>query len=132
MNVSGSTGASADIPSYLDFYLLIDVSASMGLPSTLAGQNYLAANNGNCQFACHFPDQASGYNFAVANKIQLRSGAVNTAVCSLLALAAQPAVPNQYRVGLYPFITQMATLAGITSNITALQGAATCGSSGPS
>ncbi len=130
-SVAGTTGASADIPSYLDFYLLIDVSASMGLPSTSDGQNYLASNNGNCQFACHFPDQNAGYNFAVSKGIQLRSGAVNSAVCSLLALAAQPSVPNQYRVGLYPFITQMATLSAITSNISTPQNAATCGNSPP-
>jgi Flp pilus assembly protein TadG len=124
--VAGTTAATADIPSYLDFYLLIDVSASMGLPSTLTGQNYLAANNGGCQFACHFPDQNTGYKFAVANAIQLRSGAVNTAVCGLLGLAAQPLVKNQYRVGLYPFVTQMATLASISSNIASLQLSATC------
>ena len=124
--LGGSAAAAADIPSYLDFYLLIDVSASMGLPSTLSGQNTLAANNGNCQFACHFPDQASGYNVAVSKGIQLRSGAVNTAVCSLLTLARTPSVPNQYRVGLYPFVTQMATLSPLSSNYASLWSAATC------
>lgn len=131
MSLSGSTGASADIPSYIDFYLLIDVSASMGLPSTLDGQNYLAQNNGNCQFACHFPDQASGYNFAVTKGIQLRSGAVNSAVCSLLGMAKAPAVPNQYRVGLYPFVTQMGTLSPLSSNYTTLWSAATCDQTPP-
>ena len=130
-SVGGSTAASADIPSYLDFYLLIDVSASMGLPSTLDGQNFLAANNGNCQFACHFPDQAGGYNFAVKNGIQLRSGAVNAAVCGLLTLAKAPSVPNQYRVGLYPFVTQMATLSPISSNYGVLWSAATCDQNPP-
>lgn len=130
--VGGATAASADIPSYLDFYLLIDVSGSMGLPSTLDGQNYLAANNGNCQFACHFPGtDGSGYAFATKNSIQLRSGAVNTAVCGLLTLAGQPLVPNQYRVGLYPFITQMGTLAPITSTISSLRLAATCDATPP-
>jgi Flp pilus assembly protein TadG len=133
ITIGSSTQASADIPSYLDFYLLIDVSASMGLPSTSDGQNVLAAHNSNCQFACHFPDQNSGYNYAVNqnNNIQLRSGAVNTAVCNLLSLAAKPSVKNQYRVGLYPFITQMATLASLTSTISTLQLAATCNNSPP-
>ena len=124
--LGGTAAAAADIPSYLDFYLLIDVSASMGLPSTLGGQNYLAAYNGNCQFACHYPDQSSGYNIAVANGVQLRSGAVNSAVCSLLTLAKAPSVPNQYRVGLFPFITQMATLSPLSSNYATLWSAVTC------
>ena len=130
-NLGGNTAAAADIPSYLDFYLLVDVSASMGLPSTLSGQNYLAANNGNCQFACHFPDQVGGYNFAVSHNIQLRSGAVNSAVCGLLGLARTPSVPNQYRVGLYPFVTQMATLSPLSSNYAALWSAATCDQANP-
>jgi Flp pilus assembly protein TadG len=130
-NISGSTGANADIPSYVDFYLLIDVSGSMGLPSTTAGQSALISYN-NCQFACHFPgSNSAGYNYANSHNIQLRSGAVNTAVCGLLSLAAQPLVPNQYRVGIYPFVTQMGTLASITSNISTLQQAATCNSSPP-
>ncbi len=131
MTISGQTTAKADIPSYVDFYLLIDVSGSMGLPSTTAGQSSLISYNG-CQFACHFPgSNSAGYNYANSNNIQLRSGAVNTAVCGLLNLAAQPLVPKQYRVGLYPFVTQMGTLASITSNIASLQQAATCSSSPP-
>lgn len=130
-NIAGGTAARADLPSYIDFYLLVDVSGSMGLPSTLAGQSALI-NYNNCQFACHFPgDNSKGYNYAIQNKIQLRSGAVNTAVCGLLNLAAQPLVPNQYRVGLYPFVTQMGTLASITSNIASLQTAATCNNPNP-
>lgn len=129
--ISGNTAASADIPSYLDFYLLIDVSASMGLPSLLQDQNTLANNNNGCQFACHFPDQQSGYNYAVGHNLQLRSGSVNTAVCNLIALAAAPTVPNQYRVGLYPFITQMATLSPISSNYSTLSAAATCNQNPP-
>jgi hypothetical protein len=47
---------------YLDFYLLLDVSGSMGLATTTAGQTQLAAINpdnknvypGGCVFACHF------------------------------------------------------------------------------
>ena len=132
--VGGSSAASADIPSYLDFYLLIDVSGSMGLPSTSQGQALLANKNGGCQFACHFPPSpygGNGFSIATANKIQLRSGAVNTAVCGLLALAGTPSVPNQYRVGLYPFINMMATLSPLTSNMDLLNIAADCSSTPP-
>lgn len=123
--IAGTASATADIPSYLDFYLLIDVSGSMGIPSTSAGQNTLLQNF-SCQFACHFPGNTAAYNYAVSNNIQLRSGAVNSAVCGLLARAAQPLVTNQYRVGIYPFITQLGTLAALSNNITSVNALAGC------
>lgn len=135
--VGGGTSASADLPSYLDFYLLIDVSGSMGLPSTADGQTSLAAVNpderqasGGCIFACHYSGR-KGWATAIANNIQLRSGAVNSAVCSLLVRAGQPAVANQYRVGLYPFVTQLGTLAPLTNTISTLQQQADCSSDPP-
>lgn len=135
---SGRSVATVDLPKYLDFYLLVDVSGSMGLPSTTAGMNQLSAVNHDmwsdyqqgCQFACHFPGY-TGWNLAVSNNIQLRSGAVNSAVCSLLTRAGSPDVPNQYRVGIYPFINQMATLAALTGNMATLNTAAGCASSNP-
>ena len=54
---------------------------------------------------------------------------MNTAVCNLLALAAQPLVPNQYRVGIYPFITQMGTLSAVTTNIASVNTTAGCNQS---
>jgi hypothetical protein len=66
MTVKGSSTSSASLPPYLDFYLMLDVSGSMGLPSTDAEQTRLSQVNpddfsvysNGCTFACHF--QASG------------------------------------------------------------------------
>jgi Flp pilus assembly protein TadG len=65
LTVTGSSSASSSLPLYLDFYLTLDVSGSMGLPSTTAGQT--ALNNVNpdnfgqypsgCTLACHFSVQ---------------------------------------------------------------------------
>ncbi|KQP61497.1 MULTISPECIES: pilus assembly protein TadG-related protein [unclassified Methylobacterium] len=137
VNLQNTTSAAADVSSYLDFYLMVDVSGSMGLPTTAAGMTTLASKNDDmyddykqgCQFACHFPDR-KGWTLA-AGKIQLRSDAVNSAVCSLLARAATSSVTDQYRVGIYPFINQLATLSPLTSNISSLNTAAQCGSSWP-
>lgn len=135
--VGNTVSASVDLPSYLDFYLMVDVSGSMGLPTTTDLMAKLARDNTDkkddykqgCQFACHFP----GYNgwSQAAGKIQLRSDAVNTAVCNLLQRAAAPLVPNQYRVGIYPFINQLATLAALTGTISSLSTAAQCSQSWP-
>jgi Flp pilus assembly protein TadG len=62
MTVSGSSSATASLPPYLDFYLTLDVSGSMGLPSTNDEQTRLAAVNpdnisqypNGCTLACHF------------------------------------------------------------------------------
>jgi Flp pilus assembly protein TadG len=63
--VAGSSQASAQIPPNIDFYVLLDNSPSMALPSTTAGITQMQTltskqDNGNgCAFACH---QASTNN----------------------------------------------------------------------
>jgi Flp pilus assembly protein TadG len=142
-NVQGSSSSSLTMGKYLSFYLLLDVSGSMGLPATTAGQTQLMAispdmNNvypGGCQFACHFATpqcttnaspnnavQCQGYSLAQANGIVLRAAAVGTAVQDLLTTAQKTmTITNQYQVGLYPFINQMGTLFAISSNLTNAQ-----------
>lgn len=135
--LTNTVTASTDLPSYLDFYLMVDVSGSMGLPATAAGMTQLASVNRDmwsdyqqgCQFACHFPGY-NGWNQA-AGKIQLRSDAVNTAVCSLIQRASSPVVTNQYRVGIYPFINQLGTLSALTGTMATLNIAAQCNQSWP-
>lgn len=65
--VSGSSTASFTLTTYIDFYLMLDVSGSMSFPSTTAEQERLMAVNpdnlgeypGGCQFACHFTSQGA-------------------------------------------------------------------------
>jgi Flp pilus assembly protein TadG len=67
LSLSGSSSASASLPPYLDFYLMLDVSGSMGLPSTDAEQTRLSQVNpddftvytNGCTFACHFQSKNS-------------------------------------------------------------------------
>lgn len=142
--VTSTSKASADLPSYLDFYLMIDVSGSMGLPTTADGMALLASKNNDmfwdykqgCQFACHIPrtkdsddhnrPDYTGWKIAVDNKIQLRSDAVNDAVCKLIDRAANSTISGQYRIGIYPFINQLATLMDLTPKISDLRDAAEC------
>jgi hypothetical protein len=67
MHIAGSSNSSSSLPLYLDFYLLLDVSSSMGLPSTAAEavrmqninpDNYVQYPTG-CTLACHFQPQNS-------------------------------------------------------------------------
>jgi Flp pilus assembly protein TadG len=68
--ISGSSTSSYTLPTYIDFYLLLDVSGSMSFPSTAAEQARLQAVNpdnmtgsngypGGCTFACHFTRQGA-------------------------------------------------------------------------
>ena len=67
LTLSGTSSSSASLPPYLDFYLALDVSGSMGLPSTAGEQARLAAVNPDnyvqyptgCTLACHFQPQNS-------------------------------------------------------------------------
>jgi Flp pilus assembly protein TadG len=67
LTIGGTSTSSASLPPYLDFYLALDVSGSMGLPSTAAEQARLAAVNPDnyvqyptgCTLACHFSPQNS-------------------------------------------------------------------------
>jgi hypothetical protein len=125
MNYSGSAGAQLKMPQFIDFYLLLDVSGSMGLPSTPAGEAALAAANPDdraqyptgCRFACHFPG-SQGFNVSRANNIQLRIDAVGAAVASLMETAkAREILPKQYRMGIYPFVTHVNSFVDLTDNL---------------
>src|SRR4051812_42106223 len=73
LTLSGSSTSSAGLPLYQDFYLLLDVSGSMGLPSTTSEAQRLQAVNpdlytfytSGCTFACHFSPQWSCWNDSV-------------------------------------------------------------------
>jgi hypothetical protein len=67
MHITGSATSNYTMPLYLDFYLMLDVSGSMGLPSTSAEQNRMYSINPDnyvqyptgCTLACHFAPQNS-------------------------------------------------------------------------
>jgi Flp pilus assembly protein TadG len=67
ISISGSSTASYTLPTYISFYLMLDVSGSMSFPSTPSEQTRLEAVNpdnntlypGGCTFACHFAAQGA-------------------------------------------------------------------------
>ncbi|MEH2613408.1 TadE/TadG family type IV pilus assembly protein [Bradyrhizobium sp. AZCC 1693] len=71
LTVTGTSSSAATLPPYLDFYLTLDVSGSMGLPSTPAEQTrlgkinpdnwvqYRTASGVSCTLACHFSPKNS-------------------------------------------------------------------------
>ncbi len=75
ITIGSSSTASYTLPTYIDFYLMLDVSGSMSFPSTPSEQQRLMAVNPDnlyptnsppnygypqgCQFACHFTAQGA-------------------------------------------------------------------------
>jgi len=120
----GKAASSLTMGMYLDFYLALDMSGSMGLPTSTAGQKQLMAVNpddrsdypNGCQFACHFPGN-QGYQTARSNNITLRVDSVGKAVQNLIQTAmSTQTLQNQYRIGIYPFIVNLIQAAALSSN----------------
>jgi Flp pilus assembly protein TadG len=68
ISLTGESTSSYTLPSYIDFYLMLDVSGSMGMPSTTAEMTRLQSVNpdnlnggypSGCTFACHFTAQGA-------------------------------------------------------------------------
>jgi Flp pilus assembly protein TadG len=70
ITIGSSSKANYTLPTYIDFYLMLDVSGSMSFPSTSSEQQRLMAVNpdnltgstgypSGCQFACHFSAQGA-------------------------------------------------------------------------
>jgi len=67
MTIAGTSTSSYTLPTYINFYLMLDVSGSMSFPSTSAEQTRLESVNpdnyslypSGCTFACHFTAQGA-------------------------------------------------------------------------
>ncbi len=67
ITIGSSSTASYSLPTYINFYLMLDVSGSMSFPATTAEQARLQAVNpdnyteypSGCTFACHFTAQGA-------------------------------------------------------------------------
>jgi Flp pilus assembly protein TadG len=127
--LQGSATSSLTIGQYIDFYVAIDVSGSMGIPTTTAGQQALAAINPDqralyptgCVFACHYVGN-TGYTLAEASNIALRVDTVGQALTSLISTATSTeqmsGIANEFRIGLYPFIVHAIDAAPLSASFT--------------
>ena len=109
MTVTGISKASSSQPPYLDFYLTLDVSGSMGLPSTpaeavrmqnISPDNYVQYPTG-CTLACHFAPQSSACTDAGTQRYKTNNYCMGF-VYSRLAQTALAALINQPSSGSVP------------------------------
>ena len=106
MTISGTSTSAASMPAYIDFYLLLDNSPSMGVGATPADVAKMVANTTDqCAFACH--DKLNNNNYYKLAKtlgVTTRIDVLRSATEQLMATAAQTATYNsQFRMAIYDF-----------------------------
>jgi Flp pilus assembly protein TadG len=117
ITVSGSSTAASATPTYIDFYLLLDNTPSMGVGATPADVTKMVNNTPDqCAFACHQLDISPNDYYGLAKKLGVttRIDVVRSATQQLMDTATTTqAVASQFRMAIYTF-GSTASNAGLT------------------
>jgi Flp pilus assembly protein TadG len=117
MTVKGSATAANSIPPFIDFYLLLDNTPSMGVAATPADVTTMVnGTSDKCAFACHnTSDSNNYYKLAKQLGVTMRIDVLRNATQKLMDTAKATAVfSNQFRMGIYTFGAD-ATKVGLTT-----------------
>ena len=129
INVSGQSTAKSALPTYMDFYMLLDNTPSMGVGATTNDITTMVNNTSDqCAFACHQMDAAPNdyYGLAKSLGVTTRIDVVRSATQQLMDTAnSSQVVSNQFRAGVYTFgakaetmgLTKVASLSSNLSNV---------------
>ena len=112
--LAGQAMAASGVPTYMDFYLLLDNTPSMGVGATPNDVSLMVNNTSDkCAFACHdVADPNNYYKLAKKLGVTMRIDVVRSATQQLMDTAtSMEAVPYQFRTAFYTFGTS-ATNAG--------------------
>lgn len=111
--MSGTSKATASMPLYIDFYLLLDNSPSMGVGATPTDVQTMVNNTSDkCAFACHDLKNTNNY-YDLAKKLGVttRIDVLRSATQSLMETASvTETYPNQFRMAIYDFGGSASTL----------------------
>lgn len=130
LNTAATSTATNSLPTFIDFYMLLDNTPSMGVGATPADVSTMVANTPDqCAFACHDLSNPTGNYYQLAKNLGVttRIDVLRTATASLMDTAAATAVvANQFRMGIYTFGASSATpgffqVASPSSNLTAVK-----------
>lgn len=132
MQIHGSSSAANSQPLFVDFYLLLDNTPSMGVGATTADIDKMVSNTADkCAFACHdLSDSNNYYNLAKSLGVTTRIDVLRTATQQLMDTAKTTAsYPNQFRMAIYTFGASakkpgLTTIQSLTSNLTTAKTAA--------
>jgi Flp pilus assembly protein TadG len=133
IKINGSSTAASGLPSYIDFYLLLDNTPSMGVGATPADVSTMVNNTPDqCAFACHQMDISPKDYYGLAKKLGVttRIDVVRQATQQLMDTASTTqVVSNQFRMAIYTFGASaqnkgLTTIQSLTSNLGMAKGAA--------
>lgn len=117
VTVSGTATATYQTNAFIDFYMLLDNTPSMGLAATQADIALMQKNTPDaCAFACHTTEKPDQNYYAIAKTVgaQMRIDVVREATQALTHDATEyTRVANQYRMSVYTF-GATADTAGLT------------------
>lgn len=119
-SVISDVATAASSTRYIDIYILVDSSVSMGIGASAADQTLMIGAIG-CTFACH---AAGTVTTAHAAGAQLRFDIVKAAIDRILVKADGLDSRTRVRAGLYSFATRFKTEIDITNDIPAVINAA--------
>jgi Flp pilus assembly protein TadG len=126
--IAGTAASTASMPIFMDFYLMLDNSPSMGIGATLADMARMENNTPDrCAFACHeaWRPGADYYALAKSLGVKLRIDLVREATQRLMDTAVTTrASPDQFRVAIYTFNMGVQQISPMTSDMTAAKSAA--------
>ena len=131
LTIKGTSASTASTAPNIDFYVLMDMSGSMALPTTTAGLTQLTGITGGCAFACHSTNDATAtaadgttkdyYGVAQSYNIPLRVTAETTAVSQLMTVAQSVATANNvtYRMSISRFarLSKFSNIQTLTNNL---------------
>ncbi|WP_375462595.1 TadE/TadG family type IV pilus assembly protein [uncultured Methylobacterium sp.] len=124
MRIAGQSGSVRNVAQYIDFYLLLDNSPSMGLAATANDIANMQRVAGGCAFACHLLNSNGtenvndNYNIAKRNNIKLRIQVLRDAVSNLVDSAkSSMSLPQQFRMEMWTFSDFQTQLIQLTPNL---------------
>ena len=112
IDVAGIAKATGPVATYIDFYLLLDNTPSMGVAATPTDVAKMVANTPDkCAFACHdTSDTNNYYKLAKTLGVQTRIDVVRQATEKLMDTAASTEiVSDQFRMAIYQFANSCGT-----------------------
>jgi Flp pilus assembly protein TadG len=128
VQVSGTAQGTFTPALYIDFYMMLDNSPSMGLGATTADIQKLEANTPDtCAFACHIEGSTSDYySLAKSLNVTTRIQVVSQATKQMLATAESTRrYSDQYRAAVYSMGAKatnvaLTSIASMSSNLTSV------------
>ena len=123
LTVDGHATSISGTPPYINFYLMLDNSPSMGIAATPSDVDTMVSNTrgqGGCAFACHETDKAGHDNYTLAKNLGVttRIDVLRQATQKLMDTATSIAsVPDQFGMSVNTFNVDMTNVVPLTTDL---------------